>query len=211
LEISAEIRWFWKGAGPPGLNDWFNSTACLDFAPGGGGLRTDRYLVDRKQTELGIKLRGNKPGVEVKGLVARLAHGCTEHPFVGPIEIWTKWSSEPLSLGEHGLTVVDKRRWLRKFDCSGAQMREIVLNREEHSADNSPFPPEGCDVEFTEVSLQGGRWVTLGFEAFGTLDTVVQHVREATRLLSQRQPPTLTEGWIASYPKWLRRVSSVSD
>ena len=60
-----------------------------------GSMHTCPTLV---QVELGIKLRGNRTGTEVKGLVAGLAEGSQDSPFVGPIEIWVKWWSEALSL-----------------------------------------------------------------------------------------------------------------
>lgn len=209
MEVSAEIRWFWQGAGTPGLKEWFTSTAFHDCAAGGGDLRIDAYLSDPQQAELGIKLRGNKTGVEVKGLVAILAEGCHDYPFTGQIEIWTKWSSEALSLGGAGLILVNKRRWLRKFDCAGSELREIALNAEELPIDGCRLPDEGCNVEYTEISVEGVLpWATLGFEAFGTLNTVAACLRRTTARLSLRQTPTLVDGWSASYPRWLQRFAA---
>jgi hypothetical protein len=56
MEVSAEIRWFWQGAGPAGLQGWFNLAEFHDCAAGGGGMRTDAYLSEPQQAELGIKL-----------------------------------------------------------------------------------------------------------------------------------------------------------
>jgi hypothetical protein len=56
--------------------------------PGGGLLRLDEYLSDPNQCELGIKRRGGKKGVEVKGLVTHAEQQLAAGPFVGPIEIW---------------------------------------------------------------------------------------------------------------------------
>jgi hypothetical protein len=58
-------------------------TAAHPYAPGGGTPppRRDVYLYDPEQTELGIKARGLKPGLEVKGLVALLPDDVPDGPF----------------------------------------------------------------------------------------------------------------------------------
>jgi hypothetical protein len=114
--------------GPPGLKEWFTDACFHDCPVGGGGHRVDAYLSDPQQVELGVKLRGKKTGVEVKGLVAVLADGCTDSPFVGPVEIWGKWSSEALSLTGASLVLVSKRGWLRKFVSLGPEIQEIALD-----------------------------------------------------------------------------------
>jgi len=208
VQLSAEIRWFWEGAGLPGLKEWFVSAQFHDCAAGGGNLRTDAYLSDPQQTELGIKLRGNQ--TEVKGLVAIVAEG-PGHPFLGQVEIWTKWSSKALSLGGARLILVNKRRWLRKFDCANSPFEEIALNVQELRVDGGCLPNEGCNVEYTEISVAAGQpWVTFGFEAFGTLDTVTDYLRQAMARVSLRHPPMPVDGWNASYPRWLQRVSAPS-
>jgi hypothetical protein len=208
MEVSAEIRWFWRGAGPRELKEWFTNPSVHTCRAGGGNLRTDAYLPDPEQADLGIKLRGNKTGVEVKGLVATLAEGCHNYPFIGQIEIWTKWSSGALSLGA-GLVLINKRRWLRKFDCTGPEFREVALNLEELPIGRCRLPDEGCNVEYTEISGKGIRpWVSFGFEAFGTLDTVAACLRQTAARLSLLHPPALADGWIASYPTWLQRIAT---
>ena len=67
MRITAEMRWFWPGQCPPDLEDWF-------FKPspraGGGQLRCDEYVQQSNgSAEVGIKKRGSKAGVEVKGLI----------------------------------------------------------------------------------------------------------------------------------------------
>src|SRR4030095_5243504 len=57
--LSAEVRWFWEGRIPE-LTRWFGSGP---FAPGGGEVRVDTYVGDPAQLELGVKSRGNKPGL----------------------------------------------------------------------------------------------------------------------------------------------------
>ena len=57
-------------------------------------------------------------------------------PFAGPIEIWSKWTSEPLEL--NSVVTVEKIRWLRKFDTSTLSPVEIALNDEEKPIDAWP-------------------------------------------------------------------------
>ena len=209
MEVSAETRWFWQGTGPAGLKEWFTGAPFHGCIAGGGGHRIDAYLADPQQAELGIKLRGNKAGVEVKGLVAKLSAGCTDSPFVGDVEIWTKWPSNALSLADVELIQVDKQRWLRKFECIGSDLREIALDLEELPIDGGARPDEGCNVEYTVISFGSNlSWITLGFEAFGKLETVAACLRRTTARLALRQCPTLVGGWSASYPRWLQCIVS---
>lgn len=206
MQVSAEVRWFWAGRPPLGLKEWFIDSKDHGCVAGGGGTRTDYYLPERHQAELGIKRRGGGgKGIEVKGLVAtagKVARG----PFSGPIELWTKWTSTSLRLTREGAVRTRKRRWLRKFDTTGARPREIALNAEELPLDSKKRPARGCNVELTKVTLSDGTvWWTLGFEAFGTLDTVPESLKTAAKVLSAREPPELGQGLLASYPAWLKR------
>jgi hypothetical protein len=212
MEVSAEIRWFWQGTGPANLQAWFTGREFHDCTAGGGNRRQDAYLCDPQQAELGIKLRGNKPGVEVKGLVASVvADGCRDHPFGGPIEIWSKWPSVALSLAAAQVIPVNKRRWLRTFDNVGAEVREIALDAQERPVNEHELPDEGGNVEYTEISVAGlPPWATFGFEAFGSLQTVIGNLRRLTAQMSRRSPPALTHGWCASYPAWLQRLAAQS-
>ena len=120
-------------------------------------------LLDPQQAELGIKLRGGKSGAEVKGLVATIAEGCRHPPFVGPIEIWAKWPSAALTLMGASVIQVNKRRWMRKFDTASARVREIPLDVQENLTHGHQVPDDGCNVEYTEISVSGfPPWIILG-------------------------------------------------
>jgi hypothetical protein len=161
-------------------------------------------LHDAGQPELGIKSRGGKQGIELKGLVAAIWDGLTVGPFEGPIELWTKWTSAQLALPSNSTISTEKQRWLRKFDTTGALPKEIPLDVKEQPLDQGPLPARGCNIELTQVRLPDGElWWTLGFEAFGTIQTVERDLRAAATILAARQPPELTGGMLASYPAWL--------
>jgi hypothetical protein len=195
-----------------GLEDWFRQPAAHGCPAGGGAVRIDEYLRAPGQVELGIKRRGKKKGIEVKGLVHVDWSGVQAAPFLGPIEIWTKWSSEHLDLGSAATVVTQKRRWLRKFDTAGGAVTELPLDADEKPLSDRPLPGFGCNVELTHVKLAGGEegW-TLGFESFGSLTTVSNDLRAAASLLAGRRPPPLPAGSLLGYPAWLSQREPGAD
>jgi hypothetical protein len=202
--VSAEIRWFWRSAPPPGLEGWFCKAESHGCPAGGGRIRVDEYLRELGQVELGLKRRGGKKGVEVKGLLAVTWGGLATGPFAGPIELWTKWTSEQLELDSKSTVATEKQRWLRKFDTALPWPQEIPLDEDEKPAAQRPPPTLGCNVELTRVKLpQGDIWWTLGFEAFGRLRTVESDLQAVATILATRRPPPLGEGLLSSYPAWL--------
>jgi hypothetical protein len=204
MKTSAESRWFWRADPAAALGQWFIDSGIHDIEAAGGDIRTDAYLADANQAELGIKRRGTGRGIEIKGLVSLLGTGCDVAPFQGPIELWTKWFCDTLRLDGAPLILVRKRRWLRQFDTSGAAPRQIALNSDELK--------QGCTVEYTELSGDGiAPWVTLGFEAFGPMEGLAGSVQRTAAWLASRRPPAVGPGWQASYPVWLRQWGSAQS
>jgi hypothetical protein len=208
MRVTTEIRWFWPFHPPAGLENWFRQPDRHGCAAGGGGTRQDQYLLDPTQTELGVKHRAGMAGVEIKGLVAVLEARLDTPPFAGRIELWTKWGFAPLSLNEGATIVTAKQRWLRTFDTTGPHPVEIALGRDEQPLElHRSVPVRGCNVELTKVSLpRDDVWWTLGFEAFGTIGTVVNDLRAVVVVLSAREPPSLGQAQPASYPVWLQEL-----
>ena len=203
--ISAEIRWFWHDSAPEGLEDWYSGAAGHPYTAGGLGTRTDDYLRDTSQSELGIKRRGGGKSIEIKGLVSVLPEGLNAGPFVGEIELWAKWISGAVDLESDATISVGKRRMFRKFDTSGPLPEEVLLGPDEAPIGGRQWPSRGCNAELTRVTLeQRDVWWTFGLEAFGTLSTVERDLRTVAGLLSSRRPPELPEGLQASYPAWLK-------
>jgi hypothetical protein len=203
--ISAELRWFWKDAPPSGLESWFRSGS---FPPGGGILRRDEYLLDPSQTELGLKKRGGGSGVEVKGLIG---FGTTiPGPFAARVQLWAKWASKTVSIDHLPRIVAAKTRWVRKFDTTTADIRELVLDASEQPKDRSTSPPEcGCLIEFVDIQLGDAQiaWWGLAFEAFGPLDSVQESLRRTTERVAHPTPPSLEGGFELSYPEWFSRCA----
>ena len=199
--VSAELRWFWKDAPPRGLDAWFRSGP---FPPGGGLPRRDRYLLEPQQTELGIKKRGGSDALEVKGFVG--AGTELTKPFEGRIQLWTKWTSRVLSIDNMPQVLVDKARWLRKFDTSGLEIREVALGDDEQPVDRPSHPLDcGCLLEIVAIHIgdRNAPWWTLAFEAFGPLDSVQDSLHRTAAHVSAPSPPSLGDGLRLSYPEWL--------
>ena len=197
--ISAEIRWFWRNEPAPGLRGWFMNSGFHNSQPGGVSERTDEYLQNRGETELGIKIRGGDEGVDIKGLVEVKKNGLSSEPFTGPIEIWTKWRCEYIKLELKNTIAVEKERWMRMFDTTSADPMEINL-------EGKQLPSRGCGIEMTRLSVKNETWWTFGFEAFGTLDTIEKDLHSVASLLASQNPPPLGDAVIHSYPSFLNSI-----
>jgi hypothetical protein len=194
MQISAEIRYFWKDSPPTGVEAWFRGGEKHPFPTGEGELREDQYVRDATQGELGIKRRGKKAGLEVKGFVSP-GRSALPAPFAGQVEVWGKWSFASLEPGAGSTVTIEKQRWLRKFETGGPKAQEMPID---------VLPAEGCNVELTKLRVNDGDvWWTLGLEAFGTLWTVERNLGLAANALVERSPPVFSPQVTASYPSWL--------
>jgi hypothetical protein len=206
MQLSAEIRFFWSNEKPTALESWFMDQAVHRCPAGGGKLRADVYLLDEKQIELGVKTRGDKPGVEVKGLVATLGNAVEFNAHEISIEFWSKWPSQALGFDSAAGVTLHKKRWLRKFDTTNARVAELTLDPDERVVGGSAMPGMGCNVEWTIVDTPGGEtcW-TLGFEAFGHLQDVENSLRSVVRIMRERKPPLAPGAMATSYPEWIAK------
>ena len=205
MQVSAEIRVFWHGEPPRGFQDWFLGTAAHGTAVGGGSTRVDEYVSDPQQADLGLKVRGGKTGVEVKGLIAVIPDALRVPPFAGPIELWGKWTSEWLQLRSIATVSIEKQRWLRTFDTATISPVEVPLDGEEEALSGRPLPVLGCHVELAKIRRLPNEdaWWTYGLEAFGTLETAERALRAVATVLAARHCPALGNPLVASYPRWL--------
>jgi hypothetical protein len=219
MQCSAEIRWFWKGDAPAPVDRWFKAGP---EGWGGGGPRTDKYIVERAHHELGLKIRDAKPGVDakgidVKGLVAVASRSARFGTTEARVELWTKWTSSVPELAAAPVVTVHKTRLLRKLDTSTDSVREVKLGGGKSREDpllQGTGTDVGCNIELTEIGIEGSnsKWTTLGFEAFAfngakafaPLDAVEASLRRA---LDHLAAPALdlSGGLELSYPAWLTR------
>lgn len=196
--LSAEIRLFWFHQKPVALEAWFMEAAIHGSQASGPEERTDVYLLDEKQAELGVKTRGEQPGLEVKGLIARLGDTIGFDSYTVPMELWSKWSSETLSIDTKPGVALHKKRWMRKFDTTKAPLVET----------QETMPEKGCNVEWTMVAIASGEtcW-TLGFEAYGRLGDIEKSLRQVVLLINDRKPPHASNGKALSYPALIQQIA----
>jgi hypothetical protein len=209
MQLSAEVRWFWQGPVESGLKEWFLQ-GLGQSEPGGGLARLDEYLQQKDQIELGLKKRGNKKGVEVKGLIAVVPSRVTAGPFTASVQLWSKWTSEELILDHLPLISIQKTRWLRKYAVHNDSLQEIELEQNETPKAGQHLPRSGCNVELTKVLIGSGPiWWTFGCEAFGiSLTDVTDTVVKFMSVVLAKNSPSVKPGIEASYPAWLVRLLS---
>jgi hypothetical protein len=201
---TAEVRWFWPEHCPQQLHDWFFQTG---LPPSGGHSRIDRYIPQPNEPELSVKQRGDKPGLEFKGLVTTHRSPVLD-ALAGHLEIWCKWSCSIPGLNLKDEVAIAKKRWLRQFDTSKTVRVELPLDANEKPSTGYSLPAQGCNAKLTEVQIlsRSGVWWTLGFEAFGNLDTVPISLTRVLQPEKLALTSIVASGAFLSYPAWLLRT-----
>jgi len=201
MQRSAEVRWFFAGAVPHAMRNWF----LPDGSPP-AFTRTDEYLAF-PTANVGVKFRqGN---LEIKSLI----QNCGVHtwdPIAGRVQTWMKWAESGPELAGFRKRVI-RRRSLMIAVTKARSLRRFSFDRGVHeiAADTTRFPADGCNVELTDIRLGRTRHWTFGFEAFARAHprriTDVVH-ETAARLFDERAPPA-SRGFAVSnslsYPEWL--------
>ncbi len=202
---TAEIRWFVAGPLPDSVAEWF----WQGGRPRPADERVDRYLLLPGCESVGVKLR---PGTafDVK---ARLDTGIprTYQPRVaGTVERWVKWSCGDLRVvaglgvisaaGAEWLSV-EKERRLRGFSLDSGSPVELTAYAS---------TGVGCHVELTHLRAGDVRAWTLGLEAYGTPERLLDAIdATATAFFATLPPPPvpLEPSASASYPAWLAELT----
>ena len=207
MQRSAEVRWFFAGAVPRAMRDWFVPAASPPPLT-----RTDEYLAF-PTANVGVKFRqGN---LEIKALI----ENCGVHTWdsiAGRVRDMDEMGGERAPelaalrrrvIRQRSLVVaVTKARSLRRFSFERS-LHEI-------RADTTRFPADGCNVELTDIRVGRTRHWTFGFEAFARahppriIDVLHQ---TAERLFDERAAPPLRQGFAVSnslsYPEWLMTLT----
>jgi hypothetical protein len=212
MQVSAEVRWFQVGFVPDDLKKWFCEPAS-DFRHrvGGGRQRRDVYLLTQ-ESELGIKSRGGKKGLEVKGLVDVLSWQLDFGQVSVVPQLFCKWSSEELEFANLPTVEIVKTRWLRKFDTATVDPREIQLGAGDYGEEpivKNERPDVGCNIELTSVRKGDETWWTFGAESFAfgrpgrTVELVNQGLLRAMQALPSHANVDLREARYMGYAEWL--------
>ena len=105
---------------------------------------------------------------------------------------------------------ITKTRWLRKFDTGKYVRAEIPLDANGKPTKAHLLPVQGCNVELTDVQVlrQTGAWWTLGFEAFGDLDSVSANLTLTVLPEKPALVRIVPSGEFLSYPAWFQALKT---
>lgn len=191
MESTAEMRWFWPGNG----NDSDFRALAQRLGLGPAQTRTDHYLVF-PEPGVGVKMREGR--LEIKQRVGVRA----EPEWAGIMEHWVKWSAD---------AAPDHFRGNGTWRAVRKSRRLLVLVPGEAGllpAPSGSDPGEGCNLELTELEMDGTRAWTLGFEAYGAFrreqllkSVVCRHATDLTMI-----PASI--GQSMAYPEWLARTGN---
>ena len=193
---SLEVRWIVPGALGSAVREWFARF------PAGTEVREDTYLVWPRLDGLSVKLRdGNM--LDVKSYLG--SPGILGLPVrgLGRLESWRKWSfvhdgPRLAPTMPPGWVTVRKARQSTWFPLPAGQ-------------DPVPGPSPagtGCMAELTDADAGGRLMWTVGLEATGSAELLLDAVQHAVGLLfASPLPPeagfSLDNSW--SYAQWLYR------
>jgi len=212
MQRSAEVRWFFAGAMPPAMREWFlpeGSPPALT--------RTDEYLAF-PTANVGVKFRqGN---LEIKSLIEH----CGVHRWgsiAGRVQTWVKWGDSAPEVAALRRRVI-RQRSLVVAVTKARSLRRFSLDRGLHEmpADTTRFPADGCNIELTEIRVGRARHWTFGFEALarGHPTRITDILDETAKALFEDRAAPRSSGDFAvanslSYPEWLLmiRVSTLLE
>ena len=195
IRATAEVRWFLPGPVPPDVRAWFDDLGPLVEA---ASPRTDCYV---QPTGPGLNVKVREGRLEVKrrdapGAVREWAAG-----VAGVVEHWRKWSfaldEAVRAMHSAYWQAVRKQRRLRAYRPDGAGGVAEVSDDAESEA--------GCEVELSEIQVDGQTWWSVCFEAFGPEDQLDRLLLDTARhVFAQSMPPTvLVSDHSMGYPAWL--------
>lgn len=202
---TAEVRWFFDGAAPDEIEQWFRRGGLASTAPP----REDYYVLFPAALGLNVKLREGR--LEVKSLVKPLGVRTFATDIAGTVELWEKRIGGDEAVAEfeklrasapHLWIAVGKNRTLRTFSLEGGALQEVPPSR--------AVLTEGCNVEVTTLAVNGAAHWSFAIEAYGDPSRVeaTLHTVAASVLANDPRPPhPLPATHSRSYPGWLETIA----
>ena len=198
-----ELRWFKLGTLPKEISQWFQQDHLGDLAP--PEEREDVYLYTPGCEYMGVKLRQGR--LEIKWRKAELGNLRFGDQVEGKVEKWGKWlcedptqqSFQPQDVVGKSWVSVKKVRVQRKYQViSGESIVAVSVNQ---STD------QGCNVEITQLSINGNNWWSLAFEAFGKEDYLSDNLKVvASDVFKNYRGLELQSQDSFAYPRWLSMI-----
>lgn len=202
--VSAELRWFERGRVPDAIAQWFQQDELGDYlAP--AEERVDVYLYLPTCEYMGIKLRQGR--LEIKWRKAELGILRFGDTLEGKAEKWGKWlcedptqeSFQPQDVGGRSWVSVNKVRLQRPY--------QILPDKSIKAVPLTESIDQGCSVELTQLSINNNNWWSLGFEAFGEDDCLMDNLQAvASEVFKTYHGLELQSQDSYAYPTWLSFV-----
>jgi hypothetical protein len=193
---TVEARWFMAGPVPSEALEWIQQ---WELGPRKPEERQDHYL-RFPATSIGVKLRDGK--FEVKRRDVDLGITPLGSRAIGRLALWRKWSFKVVDDGgnkapDGDWITVEKERYLRKYVIEEAGLKAV--------APLSFSNARGCTVELTRLQVRGGKWWSVGFEAFGPDQNQLRDTLQlvATNCFNPGNHPALSGEESFDYPEWL--------
>ena len=200
---TTELRWFKLGTLPKEITQWFQQDQLGDLAP--PEEREDVYLYTPGCEYMGVKLRQGR--LEIKWRKAELGNLRLGDQVEGKVEKWGKWLCEDPTqqsfqtqdvVGKPCVSVKKKRSQRKYQVISGESLVAVSVNQSIN---------QGCNVEITQLSVNGNNWWSLAFEAFGEDDYLSDNLKAvASDLFKNYQGFQLQSQDSFAYPSWLSMV-----
>jgi hypothetical protein len=207
MQPSMELRWFLQGTIPVEIEKWFNNAPV---APKDEGERYDGYLILPDHADLSVKLR-NQQKFEIKKRIADFgikALDTGEGRTEGRVEQWVKWSFslEANSQGQPDTSELNGF-WVVVCKLRRQIKYKVAEDGSVEAIDASTRVDQGCYLELTQIWARNKPWWSLGFEAFGEMDTVEHNLQlTLNHVLAERDFPPMEAAHSFAYPEWLQRV-----
>ncbi len=207
---TVEIRWFFRGIIPGGVQAWFNQIDANFTQPTIQPARTDVYLLEPGNSSLGIKLREGR--IELKQRLREYGPFEFNQGMRGNVEGWRKWSfsislgqSHHQAIGEYGNSWMDvkKERALFCFQVMGGEITSTQIPE---------FSRGGCNLELTQIHVARKPWWSVGLEAFGDEESNLDRlVIVAKNIFAKTPTHNFSSQSSFGYPQWLNSRSSGSQ
>ena len=189
MDSSVEVRWFLQIPQPE---------RPIIFPRGvKTSIRTDWYACSH--SGCGMKIRDGK--LEMKLLHQNLGFQ-NIGTRSGKFEEWKKWTFDVNSkvapskenLLSTGWVAITKKRSLLVYSVNENAFERV-----------SSWTPNGCQLEWTELTIDTQKWLTIGLDAFGSEIEPKSTLKKAAQILIPKLPDYLQlDGTTScSYPEWI--------
>ena len=201
MQLTAELRWFYRGTLPSEIFQWFQQDQL------GGHLappeeREDLYLYSPGCEYLGIKLRQGR--LEIKWRKAELGVVHFGDRVEGKAEKWGKWLCEDPTAESFQPADVVGKSWVSVKKVRSQRQYQVFPGESITAVPVTESIAQGCNVELTQLSINGNAWWSLAFEAEGEDDCLMEHLQAvATWVFKSYRGSNLQAEDSYAYPSWL--------